>query len=783
MIGALIGPARRTVIALGALLTVVAVAVLALWSERAPNPTPASAPPQEFSAERALGPLGEFATEPRPLGSAASDRARDYLAEALRSAGFSVELSRGVGAITREGVAAFGRVDNIVATLPGRDPTGSVVLAAHYDSVAAGPGASDDAAAITAMLETVRALRSAGQPSEDGRLRNDLVLLLTDGEEVGLLGAAAFAQQHPLARQRAVVLNWEARGVSGPSLMFETSRDNAALVELFADAAPHPHGDSSLVEFYRQLPNDTDFTEFARVGLPGLNFAYVQGAARYHTPGDTITNLDRASLQHHGANMLGLTRALGNTDLATLTADHDATYFRFLGPVITYPTTLAWPLALAAVVMLAGLVTLARLRRLLSLPRLLLGVVAVVLPLVTAVAAAQGLWWILVRLRPDYADNPFLYRPQLYQLAVAALAAIAVLIWYLLLRRRIGPAALACGPLFWLAVFGVLTVWDTPGSSHLFAVPALFLVGGGLVAMMLPRRSVWPVVAITVGIVPAVVLLMSLGVSTFDAAGLALGGLPAALLALFGLTLLPLVELLLPPIEQPLGRRRAVLLPVAGTVLVIALTGTGLAVDRIDAAHPRRANLAYVLDTDTGLASWVSPDAEPADWTRGYVTQRSDSAVADFADGPVWTGPAPAVPVVAPKVTLRSRQGGTAESRRIATVELHVSSPRSAPALVLRIDHPIDQVIVTAPGLAPATITLAGTRQGPWPTEIRFGDLPPEGIDLTLRTTHQGPLRITAYDQTHGLADLPGFQPRPPDLAPRHSNSDTVTVARTYEFM
>jgi Zn-dependent M28 family amino/carboxypeptidase len=95
-------------------------------------------------------------------------------------------------------------VDNIVATLPGRDPTGAVVLVAHYDSVAAGPGASDDGAAVAAMLETIRAVRVGGP------LRNDLVLLIADGEEAGLLGADAFVRSNSLAGQRAVVLNWEA---------------------------------------------------------------------------------------------------------------------------------------------------------------------------------------------------------------------------------------------------------------------------------------------------------------------------------------------------------------------------------------------------------------------------------------------------------------------------------------------------------------------------------------------------------------------------------------------
>jgi len=162
-----------------ALLVVVAAVVATLLAQQPPDPVPASAPSQQFSAERAAGYLEEFATEPRPLGSAASDRARDHLVGVLRSAGLSVGIDRGIGGRTAEGRAGFGRVDNIVATLPGRDPTGAVLLAAHYDSVAAGPGASDDGAAVAAMLETVRAVR-AGEP-----LRNDLVLLITDGEEAG----------------------------------------------------------------------------------------------------------------------------------------------------------------------------------------------------------------------------------------------------------------------------------------------------------------------------------------------------------------------------------------------------------------------------------------------------------------------------------------------------------------------------------------------------------------------------------------------------------------------
>lgn len=269
--------------------------------------------------------------------------------------------------------------------------------------------------------------------------------------------------------------------------MFETSQNNAALVELFGAAAPHPHGDSSMVEIYRLLPNNTDFTEFAGAGLAGMNFAYIQGAALYHTPGDSIANLDRASLQHHGANMLSLTRALGDTDLTTMAVDHDAAYFHVLGAVISYPIALAWPLAVAAAVALAAVVALARCRRLLGLLRLMRAAATVMLPLAAAALLGQSLWWVLRALRPGYADSLFVYRPLLYQVAVAGLAALAVLGWYLPRRRKIGPAALACGGLIWLALLGVLTAAFVPGLSHLFSLSALGCAAGALVALLVAR--------------------------------------------------------------------------------------------------------------------------------------------------------------------------------------------------------------------------------------------------------------------------------------------------------
>ncbi|HEY4421152.1 MAG TPA: M28 family peptidase, partial [Pseudonocardia sp.] len=432
-------------------LVVASVLVVTILAESSVQQVvPASAAPDRFSAQRALAELERFATQPRPLGSPASDEARRYLVDRLRGAGLQVEVQHSVGVRSAAGLATFGRVDNIVATLPGRNPTGTVVLAAHYDSASMGPGASDDGASVAALLETVRSLCG------DAQLRNDLVLLVTDGEEDGSIGAEAFIREHPLARHGGIVLNWEARGVDGPSLMFETSPGNAGIVGLYTASVPHPRGDSSLGEFYRALPNSSDFSTLRRAGFVGMNFAFVDGAARYHTASDSIANLEPGSLQHHGETMLALARAFGDADIPSLGADHDLVHFRLMGADLSYPDALVRPLAGLALLLLAGLVVLARARRAAEPGRILVGALTAVIPLLLSVVLAQALWSFLVAVRPGYdMMGGLLHRPLAYELAIGAISVFALGAWYLALRRRLGPVALGIGALTWFAALGL----------------------------------------------------------------------------------------------------------------------------------------------------------------------------------------------------------------------------------------------------------------------------------------------------------------------------------------
>ena len=123
------------------------------------------------------------------------------------------------------------------------------MLCAHYDSVPEGPGASDDAAGVAVVLETLRALK-AGPP-----LDRDVIALFTDGEESGCLGARVFVDEHPWAGDVGIVLNFDARGNSGPSIMFETSDGNGWLIRKYAQAAQQPLATSVSMDVYKIMPN------------------------------------------------------------------------------------------------------------------------------------------------------------------------------------------------------------------------------------------------------------------------------------------------------------------------------------------------------------------------------------------------------------------------------------------------------------------------------------------------------------------------------------------------
>ncbi|MBM7491070.1 hypothetical protein JOD64_002292 [Micromonospora luteifusca] len=779
---ALTRPHRRLVAAAAALVALAAVGAGSLLDLRTPTPKPADAPAGEFSAARAYEDVQVIAARSHVAGSPANDQVRAHVEQQLRGLGLETEVQDTVAPEAGQlsgaaGGATLARVRNVVARLPGTDSTGRVFLVAHYDSVQTGPGGNDDAAGTSAILEVARALSTGPRP------RNDIVFVLTDAEEACLCGAAAFAASHPLAADGGVVLNLEARGSTGPVIMFETSRNNANLVDVFGRSAPHPVGTSFAVEIYRALPNDTDFTAFLDQKFVGLNSAYIDGGAIYHTPLDTPAAMDRGSLQQHGDNALGLAREFGRTDLTDLRSGHDATYFPVPGGLVRYPGWLTLPLALLAVAAVAALGWLTRRRGRASTGRLAAGFGLALVPIVAAPVAAQLLWLAITTIRPGYAELLDPYRPIWYRLAVLALAAAILFTWYALTRRRIGPAALAVGGLAWLALLGVLLAVAVPGGAYLTTLPALAGALGGLVALRTRQTGPWPVVAVTAAAAVGVMILLPTVVLLFPALGMAMGGVAALVAVLLGLTALPVVDLLHPQAGgqrglRALQARRLGVLPAAATAVVaVVLAGVGLGVDRFDAAHPAPTHLMYALDAGTGQARWLSHESDPQSWTDGYVDGVTDVGD-DFpglGDGELRAGPAQPANLPAPKLEVLADTSSGGER----TLRLRLTPQRAARLATLHVDTSTATVLRAE--VAGRSVPVE-PREGKWGFGLVFHAPPTEGIEvaLTLRPTG-GQVALRAMDASDGLDTLPGFRPRPPAVGVVGSHSsEMLAVARTY---
>ena len=427
-------------------------ASLALWAALSlvprsrPAPVPAGAPGTEFSAGRAFDHVRAIAQRPHPTGTPDHDRVRDYVATELSKQGLTPQLESGFAEFTRGRFHASGNVQNIVARMAGTANTRPVMLAAHYDSVARGPGAGDDAHGVAVLLETLCALR-AGPP-----LRNDVIFLVTDGEERGLLGAQVFMRDHPWRSEPGVVLNFEARGTSGSAVMFETSAGNQWLIRGLQAAVPQADATSVAYEIYRRMPNDTDLTVFKAGGLAGMNFAFIEHPEFYHTAQDTVEHLDPMSVQEQGRYALGLTRWFGHRDLS-VHPPGDAVYFATaFTPLIVYP---AWFARVLAIVGLLGAVAAAWARPWIGVPLLVLGGVglwmAMVAPgvsyliawplLAAVIATLAGRRVIVLALAP--APGFLLLAPLVSSLVVALslrgaapiLAAAAVLVFICLLPQ------------------------------------------------------------------------------------------------------------------------------------------------------------------------------------------------------------------------------------------------------------------------------------------------------------------------------------------------------------
>lgn len=322
--------------------------------ERGPRPLSVEAPADVFSAGRAMADIEIIARAPHPTGSPANFAVRDHLIERMSALGLDPKVTVDRPFATREiagKLQAYGaRIENITGVLPGRDRRApALALMAHYDSVPRSPGAGDDASGVAAILEIISALRARGQPERD------VIVIFTDGEEIGLLGARTYFEQPGAAERIGFLLNLEARGSAGRVNMFQTGLDGGPTIDLFARVSPGSPSNSLAVFAYEHMPNDTDFTVPRELGVAGLNYAFAGRQFDYHSPTATTETLSRRSLQDLGDHALAAAVAAAYSD--TLPAQGPDRVYAPLpgGKIVSYDPALGWViLAAAALLLIVG---------------------------------------------------------------------------------------------------------------------------------------------------------------------------------------------------------------------------------------------------------------------------------------------------------------------------------------------------------------------------------------------------------------------------------------------
>ena len=789
-------------IGLGAAL---AGALLVAWlGTRTPAPAGPDAPATAFSTARAVSDIALISQAPHPVGSADHARVRDYVLARMTSLGLSPKVQVSQAMATRsfggDRYVFGGQVENLVGVLPGRDRAlPALALMAHYDSVPGSPGAADDATGVAAVLETIRAIRAGGQPERD------IIVLITDSEEAGLLGARAFFAEHPLRKRIGLLINLEARGNGGRANMFQTGPDNGAIIAAFAKTASAPISNSLAVFLYENMPNDTDFTVSRDAGIPGLNFAFIGRQFDYHSPTATLANLDLGSVQHIGDQTLAATRQFAGPDLPGKAPD--AVYSQTFGDhILAYPAWAGWLLWLAT----AAAVGFA-LRRVRATGEawpwrgMARGAGAAVLLLTGAALALQvarrvtGVGFGFLEQRPLLAQWA-LWETTLAVIAVGMLLLVPALLgrgerrWPLVLSALVG--GLLC-QLFggWDLVGGMLAVVTAGLAGAVFGKPVkieqawggVLLVGLVLsLALQALQPSVAVIVAWPLALAAVGALATDLGRDARMARIIPLALLAAAsggwlavyfhgvaqgldLPAILGLFVL-LAALVFWPLAARDGRR-ALWPALAMLAIGIILTGVVRFREPWTARHPMVTSVFHVSDTATGKAWRVSTPPELDPWSRGVLTAEGGAIVEQeflpFLRREVRAAPAKGAAPPPPLTVARAPDGS-------------VVVEGDAGGRLLMIDMQsglVDSVTVNGRSVqleAPATPVSGATLPNKVWTRLRWqGDPGPIRVVITAR----GPAEVRYAVVSEGWpAGSPPLPPRPKTMMPFDTSDSTVVI-------
>jgi hypothetical protein len=748
--------------------------LFSIYLLRPPQASSAHAGKEAFSAALAFRHVKRIAARPHAMGTAAHRAVRTYLRQELGKL-MEVEVQETVVASQALRRQALGYVYNIIGELKGKGQGKAVLVMAHYDSQPNTRGAGDDGAGIAALLEVARALQSGP------RLQNDVIFLMTDGEEYGLFGAEAFLR-YPLAKKVGVVINLEGRGNSGPSMTFEISPENGWVVAQFAEAAPFPFASSLMYEVYRHLPNDTDFSVFRKAGFTGVNSAFIDGYVHYHKLTDSPENLNQNSLQHHGSNTLALVRHFGNISLADTKAP-DKVFFNLAGSwLVQYPMGLniVWPILTC---ILLGIFLISGARK----------------KIMTGWQVIKGFWlflmivaWIagflfllnlsVLYFMPFHHHLNGVYGSGKFFLAYLSLALGLFLLMIKIALRWVPAWGMAAGIYLWVFALALALYFPVPSSVYILLFPLLFCLLSGVGVFLLnqhQKTGLLYAALLLAGILPAVFLLMPLVKMLFVAFALQL---PVAAILVF-LIAAGLAMPLLAIMDHSFSWRHMPLFSLLLILIGCLQTVYAVAVEKPDSTQPLHSEVGYYLDWDRKKAFWASTFTTPDAWNKQFFPSPAIGPFSEIFPGPTRVflkNTAPPIPAAAPAAEIVSDTVYQGKRKLV----LRLTSPRQAAHLQL------DLLARSKDALLEARINgeeipneLLSIQTGCLLSTRLFGLPDTKQVELLLLLRQTEGIRLMLYDFSIGLPGQLVKTKRPGYVIPEQGLYSNITVVKkTYVF-